>query len=444
MKKVRVRYAPSPTGLLHIGNARTAIFNFLFARHYGGDFIIRIEDTDVARNVEGGVESQLKNLKWLGINWDEGPDIEGPFKPYNQLARLQIYKDYAHELLNKGLAVKDYREGSNSYAIRMLSPKDATYEFNDMVRGTLVFKGEEVEDWIILKDNGIPTYNFAVVIDDHLMEITHVMRGEEHITNTPKQIMVYRAFGWEAPTFGHMTIIVNEQHKKLSKRDSSVIQFIEQYHELGYLPEALFNFICLLGWSPKTDEEILNQAEIISQFDETRLTKAPSMFDKAKLAYVNSRYIKEIDKSDFKDFCRPFLERAGIKIKNEDWLLELTSLFQDRMSYGAEIVKLYQEFFLNEFSLLQEKIDLLIENNSKPLINEIKLRLEKDDFSNPDTLFNIIKESGKSLGYKGKSLFMPIRVAITSEEHGPSLPHAMALLGKDKVIERLNITLEAL
>ena len=183
MKKVRVRYAPSPTGMLHIGNARTAIFNYLFARHYGGDFIIRIEDTDVARNVEGGVESQLKNLKWLGINWDEGPDILGPHQPYNQLARLQIYKDYAHELLNKGLAVKDYREGSESYAIRMLSPKEATYEFDDMVRGKLVFQGEEVEDWIILKDNGIPTYNFAVVIDDHLMEITHVMRGEEHITN---------------------------------------------------------------------------------------------------------------------------------------------------------------------------------------------------------------------------------------------------------------------
>ncbi|MDD3067330.1 MAG: glutamate--tRNA ligase family protein, partial [Acholeplasmataceae bacterium] len=199
MSKIRVRYAPSPTGLLHIGNARSALFNYIFARHFGGEFIVRIEDTDVLRNVKGGEESQLSNLRWLGLDWDESPDKGGKYGPYRQLERLELYQNYANELLDKGLAYKDYRENSDQYAIRFKVPKDETYVFDDIVRGELKFMSKDVEDWIILKDNGIPTYNFAVVIDDHLMEISHVLRGEEHITNTPKQIMVYRAFGWQEP-----------------------------------------------------------------------------------------------------------------------------------------------------------------------------------------------------------------------------------------------------
>ncbi len=208
MKEIRVRYAPSPTGELHIGNARTALFNYLFARHHRGKFIIRIEDTDVARNVKGGVESQLKYLSWLGVDWDEGPDIGGPYGPYFQLQRLDLYQEYVNKLIDMGMAYHDYREGSDTPAVRMKVPKNVTYTFNDMVRGELKFESSEVEDWILIKDNGIPTYNFAVVIDDHFMKITHVLRGEEHITNTPKQIMVYQAFGWDVPTFCQMTIIV--------------------------------------------------------------------------------------------------------------------------------------------------------------------------------------------------------------------------------------------
>ncbi|MDR4968465.1 MAG: glutamate--tRNA ligase family protein, partial [Acholeplasmataceae bacterium] len=259
MSKVRVRYAPSPTGLLHIGNARSALFNYLYARHFGGDFIVRIEDTDVSRNVDGGEASQLNYLKWLGLEWNESPDMGGDFGPYRQLERLDIYRRYAEELLEKGFAYKDFREDSEDYAIRFKVPKDVEYVFNDIVRGELRFQSKDVEDWIIMKDNGIPTYNFAVVIDDHLMEITHVLRGEEHITNTPKQLMIYQAFGWETPIFGHMTIIVNEEKKKLSKRDQNVIQFISEYEQMGYLPEAMFNFITLLGWSPKGNQEILGK-----------------------------------------------------------------------------------------------------------------------------------------------------------------------------------------
>lgn len=220
MDRVRVRYAPSPTGLLHIGNARSALFNYIFARHFGGDFIVRIEDTDVSRNVKDGEASQLDNLSWLGLDWDESPDKGGAFGPYRQLERLEIYQKYAHQLLESGFAYKEYRENSDAYAVRFRVPKDEEYIFNDIVRGELRFLSKDVEDWIMLKDNGIPTYNFAVVIDDHLMEITHVLRGEEHITNTPKQMMVYRAFGWMEPQFGHMTIIVNEQKKKIEQARS--------------------------------------------------------------------------------------------------------------------------------------------------------------------------------------------------------------------------------
>ena len=193
--KVRVRYAPSPTGQLHIGNARSALFNYLYARHFGGDFIVRIEDTDVLRNVPGGEESQLSNLKWLGLDWDESPDKGGKYGPYHHLARVDINKEYAEKLLEMGYAYKEYRENSESYAIRFKVPSDVELTFKDLVRGELKFHSKDVEDWIMVKDNGIPTYNFAVVIDDHLMKVTHVLRGEEHITNTPKQMLVYRALG---------------------------------------------------------------------------------------------------------------------------------------------------------------------------------------------------------------------------------------------------------
>ncbi|MGI6787488.1 MAG: glutamate--tRNA ligase [Acholeplasmataceae bacterium] len=440
MKEVRVRYAPSPTGELHIGNARTALFNYLFARHHSGKFIIRIEDTDVARNVAGGVESQLKYLSWLGVDWDEGPDIGGPYGPYFQLQRLDLYKEYANKLMDMGLAYHDYREGSEAPAIRMKVPQNVTYTFNDMVRGELKFESSEVEDWILIKDNGIPTYNFAVVIDDHFMKITHVLRGEEHITNTPKQIMLYQAFGWDVPTFGHMTIIVNEEKKKLSKRDVTVMQFLSQYANLGYLPEAMLNFITLLGWSPGGEEEILSKEEIIELFDETRLSKAPAMFDKNKLTYINSRHIKNMSSEAFMELCRPFLVEAKVVIKNEEWLKDLTDLFHDRVSYGAEIVKLYEEFFNKPFELGAEELTLLKETNSKQLIEVFLDEIKHVEFT-PETIKELIKKVGKDLGIKGRNLFMPIRIATTAQMHGPSLEHAIYLLERPKIILRLEKTL---
>lgn len=443
MSKIRVRYAPSPTGLLHIGNARSALFNYIYARHFGGDFIVRIEDTDVARNVKGGEASQLDNLRWLGLDWDESPDKGGKYGPYRQLERLDLYQQYANELLEKGLAYKDFREDGDKFAIRFRVPEDQTYVFDDIVRGELKFLSKDVEDWIIMKDNGIPTYNFAVVIDDHLMEITHVLRGEEHITNTPKQIMVYRALGWKEPKFGHMTIIVNEQKKKLSKRDKNVIQFISEYASMGYLPEAMFNFIALLGWSPSGNQEILSQEEIIKGFDPTRLSKAPAMFDKEKLAFVNSKYIKKLSVEDLAQKALPYLKNANIDIPNETWLHTLVSILQDRMTHIGEIADLYHAFFHDQFLIQDEAYQFLVENNSSSILESFMNHLKISSFI-PEEIEGLIKQTGVDTNTKGKPLFMSLRIATTGDMHGPSLPVSLSLLGKTRVLSRLEQTIKKL
>lgn len=443
MSRIRVRYAPSPTGQLHIGNARSALFNYLFARHFGGDFIVRIEDTDVLRNVQGGEQSQLSNLAWLGLDWNESPDKGGPYGPYRQLERLDIYKKYADLLLEQGLAYKEYRENSEKYAVRFKVPQDIDLTFKDIVRGELKFNSKDVEDWVMIKDNGISTYNFAVVIDDHLMEITHVLRGEEHITNTPKQILLYRAFGWDTPQFGHMTIIVNEQKKKLSKRDKNVIQFIAEYKDMGYLPEALFNFISLLGWSPSDNKEIMTKDEIIRSFDPARLNKAPAMFDKDKLAFINSKYIKMLSVESLAERSKPYLEKAGIPIVSDAWLLLLVGILQDRMTHIGEIVSLYRSFFHDEFHLSDEAFQFLTENGSLPILKRFRALLSESDFSS-EAIEPLIKQTGLDTGTKGKPLFMSLRISTTGDMHGPSLPISLALLGRDIVLKRLDQTMTKL
>ncbi|MFU8793542.1 MAG: glutamate--tRNA ligase [Acholeplasmataceae bacterium] len=443
MSKVRVRYAPSPTGLLHIGNARSALFNYLYARHFKGDFIVRIEDTDVLRNVEGGEASQLDYLKWLGLAWDESPDMGGAYGPYRQLERLNIYQDYANQLLEKGLAYKDFKEGSDTYAIRFKVPELKTYAFDDLVRGHLSFESKDVEDWIILKDNGIPTYNFAVVIDDHLMAITHVLRGEEHITNTPKQLMVYEAFDWQPPKFGHMTIIVNEQKKKLSKRDQNVIQFISEYADMGYLPEAMFNFISLLGWSPESDQEILTQEEIIALFNPSRLSKAPAMFDKDKLAYINSRYIKMLDVKTLASMARPYLLKDHIEIQSDLWLELLVSVLQDRMTHIGQITTLHRAFFHQDFNIEAEALQFLKDNQSLTLLDAFYQNLQSVEWTQ-EAIEQLIKDTGKTVGVKGKPLFMGLRIATTGDMHGPSLPISITLLGKPMILNRIKYTMNQL
>ena len=467
---VRVRYAPSPTGHLHIGNARTALFNYLFAKKHGGSFVVRIEDTDIERNVEGGVESQLKYLQWLGIDWDESIDKDKGFGPYRQLDRLGIYQEYANQLLSKGLAYKCYctpeeleaereqliaggsdkfhysqkclglPEQDKPFVLRFKVPSNTEYTFDDLVKGEVTFRSEDIGDWVMMKNNGIPTYNFACAIDDHLMEISHVLRGEDHITITPKQMMIYKAFKWEPPVFGHMTLIVNENNKKLSKRDHSIIQYIEQYQSLGYLPDALFNFISLLGWSPKGEEEILSHDDFVEMFDETRLSKSPAKFDKEKLAYINNRYIKDLSIEDTIELCMPHLIEEGIAVdKSEEWIYSLVSVFKDRISYGAEIIELFDEFFDQEFVLDEEASEFLNQEGVTETLVAFKDLLVSLNSFDASNIKPLIKEAGKISGSKGKMLFMPLRIATTASMHGPDLPQVLAILGKDIVIERLKL-----
>lgn len=484
-EKVRVRYAPSPTGHLHIGNARTALFNYLFARHYKGEFIIRIEDTDKKRNIEYGEQSQLENLVWLGMDWDEGPDKPGAFGPYRQSEREYIYNPLIDQLLAEGKAYKCYMteeeleaereaqkargemphyEGKHANltkeeqeafeaqgltpVIRFRVPKGNMYEFHDIVKGDISFEASSVGgDFVIRKRDGMPTYNFAVAIDDHLMEISHVLRGDDHIANTPKQLMIYEAFGWEPPQFGHMTLIVNtETGKKLSKRDESVLQFIEQYKDLGYLPEALFNFIALLGWSPQGEEEIFSREEFIQIFDEMRLGKSPAAFDVKKLAWINNTYVKKTDVDVIASMCMEQLQQAQVVKKDltqEDveWLKKLVTLYHDQMSYAHEIISLSELFFKSDFTVEESAKGVLQGETVSVVLQSFKEKLDRLEIFEENEILQAIKEVQKETGIKGKNLFMPIRVATSGQSHGPEIGKTIELLGKEKSLAHIDSVL---
>lgn len=474
--QIRVRYAPSPTGLLHIGNARTALFNYLYARHYGGTFIIRIEDTDRKRHVEDGERSQLENLRWLGIDWDESPETH---EKYRQSERLDIYQSYINELLEKGLAYKSYvteeelaaeRERQeaagetpryiNEYlgmsedekvayiaereakgivpTVRLAVNESGIYKWNDLVKGEIEFEGGNIGgDWVIQKKDGYPTYNFAVVVDDHLMEISHVIRGDDHIANTPKQLMVYEALGWEAPQFGHMTLIINsETGKKLSKRDTNTLQFIEDYRKKGYLPEAVFNFIALLGWNPGGENEIFSREELIQLFDEHRLSKSPAAFDQKKLDWMSNEYIKNADFETIFEMAKPYLDVAG---RLTDKAEKLVALYKPQMKSVDEIVPLTDLFF-EDFPELTENEKEFMSGETVPIVLKAfkeKMEAMSDEDFKSENIFPQIKAVQKETGIKGKNLFMPIRIAVSGEMHGPELPDTIYLLGREKSIEHI-------
>ena len=326
--------------------------------------------------------------------------------------------------------------------IRMRVPKYKTYTFNDIVKGDVSFDSNGIGDWVIVKKDGVPTYNFAVVVDDHYMEISHVLRGDDHISNTPKQQMIYEALGWEEPKFGHMTLIVNEDKKKLSKRDGSIIQFIEQYKDLGYLPEALFNFIALLGWTPEGEEEIFSKQEFIELFDENRLSRSPAFFDKQKLTWINNQYMKEKDTETVFDMALPHLVKEGLVEENAseeelDWARKLVALYQEQMSFAGEITTLSEQFFKEDIEFDEAANAVISDEHIPELMTALHERFsDLEDFS-PAAIKAAIKEVQKSTGYKGKKLFMPIRVAVTGQTRGPELPDTISLIGKKKVLDRI-------
>ena len=322
-------------------------------------------------------------------------------------------------------------------------PEGKTYSFDDMVKGTVSFESEGMGDWVIIKKDGTPTYNFAVAVDDHIMKISHVLRGDDHISNTPKQLMVYEALDWEPPVFGHMTLIVNESRKKLSKRDESIIQFIEQYEELGYVPEALFNFITLLGWSPTGEEELYTKEEFIEIFDANRLSKSPALFDKQKLTWMNNQYIKKMDLERLVDLSLPHLVKAGrlsANLTEEDrkWAHSLVALLQEKMSFGAEIVELSEMFFKDEAEYEEDAKEILAGEQVPEVLKAFSQELDSLETFQADGIKAAMKAVQKTTGQKGKNLFMPIRAAVTGQTHGPDLPQAIELLGKQKVQMRIS------
>ncbi|KRL82335.1 glutamyl-trna synthetase [Ligilactobacillus equi DSM 15833 = JCM 10991] len=488
-KKIRVRYAPSPTGHLHIGNARTALFNYLFARKNKGTFVIRIEDTDQKRNIADGEKSQLENLTWLGIDWDEGPDKPGKVGPYRQSERKDIYEPLIQELLDKDLAYESYMteeelaaqreeqkangeppryiyeyEGMSAEEIkasqeaakakgikpvvRIRVPHNVVYEWDDMVKGKISFNSDTIGgDFVIKKRDGMPTYNFAVVVDDHLMEITHVLRGDDHVANTPKQMAVYQAFGWDIPVFGHMSLIINtETGKKLSKRDESVLQFIEQYRSLGYLPEAMFNFIALLGWSPVGEDEIFSRQEFIKMFDEKRLSKSPAAFDGKKLEWINNQYVKSANDDQIVHSALLQLIKAG-KIAQDpsaqeiEWARKLISVYKQGMSYTGQIVDMAEIFFEEPPALTDEAKAELAEESAKTVLTEFAKKVANMEIFDAVSVMAAIKEIQKETKIKGRKLFMPVRIATTREMHGPELGPAIELLGRKKVLSHLEQTM---
>ncbi|RBW67733.1 glutamate--tRNA ligase [Bacillus taeanensis] len=478
-KKVRVRFAPSPTGHLHIGGARSALFNFLFARNQGGDFILRIEDTDQARNVETATEKLHASLGWLGITWDEGMDKDGGFGPYRSMDRLDIYNKYVEQLLEEGKAYycymteeelekereeqiarsempkysgahrnlteeerKSFEVEGREPVVRFRVPEGQNIVIEDSVRGTVTFESDGIGDFVIRRRNGIPMYNFAVTVDDHLMEISHVIRGEEHLSNTPRQVLLYEALGWEAPTFAHVALILNADRQKMSKRDESIIQFVEQYKELGYLPEALVNFLSLLGWSPEGEEEIFSMEELINQFGLERVSKAPAVFDTQKLEWMNNQYIKKADLDTVVNLALPHLVKAGrlseeMSDSENNWARQLIALYQEQLSYGAEIVELTELFFKTDISYDEEAKAVLGEEQVQEVLTVFLAKVKEMNELTADDIKAAIKAVQKETGHKGKKLFMPIRVATTGQTHGPELPVAIALLGKEIVEARL-------
>jgi len=462
---VRVRFAPSPSGSLHIGNVRTALFNWLFARKNRGTFILRIEDTDVERTYQSAYQGILEDLQWLGLNWDEGP--------YKQSERLDIYKSYAFKFLEEGLAYKCFcspeelerereiaiKEGKpprysgrcsrlspeevsrleaegTPYSIRFRIPKDAYFVVDDIVRGRIEFDVNAITgDFIILRSDGMPTYNFAVVIDDYLMNITHVIRGEDHLSNTPRQLLIYRALGVNPPRFAHLPMIVGSDRSKLSKREGAFS--VRELREEGFLPEGVVNYLALLGWSPKGDE-IKTLDQLIEEFSLEDVSPSPSAYDPAKLRWINRQHILRLEGERLLEYAMPFLNDIGNYPK--DWLLKAIISIREYAETLRDIPEYIKKYYLNEVSLDESHRDELLSGKGA-IETFLNLLRDAEDLNSID---NIFKEAIRISGIKGRRFYHPIRIALTGYDSGPELVEFIPILGKDKCIERLEKALKFL
>ncbi|HHV75292.1 MAG TPA: glutamate--tRNA ligase [Thermoanaerobacterium sp.] len=481
----RVRFAPSPTGAIHIGNIRTALFNYLFSRSEGAKLILRIEDTDLTRSSKDFEKLIFKELSWLGIEWDEGPDKPGEYGPYRQSERLHIYNEYAEKLIKEGKAYRCYctpeeldkdreesvkkgdiprysgrcrhltREQEEEYlrqgrkpSIRFIIPDDVTISFDDMIKGKIEIKSDTLGgDMIIVKSDGMPTYNFAVVVDDTLMKITHVIRGEDHIYNTPKQLLIYEALGFKPPVFAHAPLILGPDRTKLSKRHGNT--YIGQYREMGYLPEAMFNFLSLLSWSPDDNVELMSKDEIIKKFNFNKIHSANPVFDIEKLNWMNQHYIQMSPIERIVDLSLPHLKEAGYIGENVDeatyeWLKKIVSLFKDGLHYVAELKDKAKMFFVDDLEYNSEAKEILLSNDAKNVLMAFKEEIGNMDEVTEEGIKELLKMLQKKIGVKGKAFFMPIRFALTGQDHGPELVMIIPLLGKQKILQRIDKALKSI
>ncbi len=469
---VRTRFAPSPTGFLHLGNARTAIFSYLFARHHGGDFILRIEDTDKERSKKEYEEAILEDLRWLGMDWDEF---------YRQSERGEIYKEYINKLLEDGSAypcfctqeelqrereeaqrkgiayrysgkcrslnpeeIENLKKQGKSFTIRFRVPDGKNIVFEDLVKGHIVINADDFGDFVIVRSDGSPTYNFVVVVDDALMKITHVVRGEDHIPNTPKQILIYEALGFEVPKFAHLPVILGEDRSKLSKRHGGVS--VRNYREEGFVAEALFNYLCLLGWSPpQQDREIFSREELIDIFDLKDINSSPAVFNRDKLKWMSGVYIREVlSLKELSERLIPFLEEAGYEVRDREYIERVLEATRDSFDTFTEAVERLKPFFVDEFKIEERFLNMLREMNSSAILDEFlkEIRVQKPETT--DEVKKLAKRIQKGLKVKPKEIWHTLRIALTGELEGVGIDILISLLPEESIERRVKRILERL
>jgi nondiscriminating glutamyl-tRNA synthetase len=475
---VRVRFAPSPTGLLHIGNARTALFNYLYSKRHGGTLILRIEDTDVERSTEASIDAIVEDLHWMGIDWDEGPGKDGPNGPYRQTLRLSFYDEYIDRLSREGKVYKCFCSNERLEALRKeqlahgkmprydnrcrsLTPEEiakkeaeglrpairfaigkGTVSFQDLIHGKMNFDGADIGDFIVIRSDGMAAYNFACVIDDHLMQVSHVIRGEDHLSNTPRQIMIYKTLGWTPPTFAHHPLILGPDRSPLSKRHGTTA--VSQYREEGFLPEALMNYLVLLGWTSPTKEEFLPLEKILEVFSVESVSKSAPVFTRKKLEWLNSLYLRKREDGPLLDLMLPYFEKGGIKVSSEDHdrLIRIAGILKDNLTVLSQAEAYLGIFFDEKFHYDDTARAVLADPNNKEVFGAILQVFETSSEMTAESWPSLLSQLEERTGRKGKPLYAPLRAGITGMTHGPELAKTLPLLGKERIVHRLKIALE--
>jgi len=475
---VRVRFAPSPTGFPHVGGARTALFNWLFARHHGGTFILRIEDTDMNRKVEGAVEALLDSLRWLGMDWDEGPEVGGEYGPYFQSQRLPLYKKAAEQLIAQGDAYCCYcsperlklmreeqqkRKQPPGYdrlcrnlgpaerakkeaegitpVVRFKVPREGQTRFNDLIRGEVVFENSNIDDFVLLKSDGYPTYHLANAVDDHLMEITHVMRAEEWLSSTPRHILLYDALGYEPPLFAHLPDVLGTDRSKLSKRHGAVA--VTEFRDKGYLPDAMVNFLALLGWSKDDKTDVMSREDMIASFSLERVSPTAAIFNREKLDWMNGVYIRNLSADGFFNAVKPFLAKdtlaASYLQTDERYIRDILPLVQERAKILTEVAELTGFFFTDDLSydpaLLVDK--KMTREQSVQALEAALQKLKTLYTFDIETLETTLRPMAEQLGLKTGQFFGTLRVATTGRTAAPPLFQTMAVLGRERCLKRI-------